>query len=68
MDLESEIFSGDIGSVRNNLARFVKESVSEVVSVSQSSYSKDMLIIVLIYVQKKENLRPFYEPVQKKKE
>lgn len=52
MNLESDIISGDIGSVRNNLARLVRESVEEVVSISQSSYSQNMLTVIIIYVPK----------------
>jgi hypothetical protein len=52
MQLESDIISGDIGSVRNNLARLVKNEVKEVVSISQSSYSQNMLTVIIIYVPK----------------
>ena len=52
MELESDIISGDIGSVRNNLARLVRESVAEIVSISQSSYSQNMLTVIIIYVPK----------------
>lgn len=52
MQLESDIISGDIGSVRNNLARLVKNEVKEVVSISQSSYSQNMLTVIIIYIPK----------------
>lgn len=54
MNLASDIIWGNIGSVRNNLARLVKESVKEVVSISQSSYSQNMLTVIIIYVPKEE--------------
>lgn len=49
MKLESDIISGDIGSVRNNLARLM-QSVKEVKAISQSSYSQNMLTVIVIYV------------------
>jgi hypothetical protein len=52
MELESDIISGDIGSVRNNLARLVRNDVQDIVSISQSSYSQNMLTVIIIYVPK----------------
>jgi hypothetical protein len=54
MNLESDIIWGDIGSVRNNLARLIKESVKEVVNISQSSYSQNMLTVIIVYVPKEK--------------
>lgn len=57
MNLETDIISGDIGSVRNNLARLVREEVKEVVSISQSSYSQNMLTVIIIFVPKRKKVK-----------
>jgi short subunit fatty acids transporter len=55
--METEILRGDIATVRNQLNKLVKESVKEVISLTQSTYESNdriMLVITILY-------RPFGE-------
>lgn len=59
MKLESDVITGDIGSVRNQLAILVRDSVKNVVSLSQSSSGSisNMLTVVIIYEPKIEDVQ-----------
>lgn len=61
MTKKVEIFYGDIGSVRNELAKYMNEEVDQILSITQSvsttgSNTSAMLTVILVYVPYKKDI------------